>query len=283
VGDEDVREPELRLQFAHRVQHLRLDGDVQRRDRLVTHDEVGLDRQRAGEVDPLALPAGEGVRVAVVVLWVQPHCLQEAAGAGLPPLGVEHPAGAHRFLDDRTDLHPRVQRRLGVLEDELCVLTDRPECARAQFSQVSPFEVDGPVGRLDQPEDRSGERALPTARLADQPEGLAPVDVERDVVDRLHPIALHRERQPAVAVEVDLESSKGASGLREVLGQPVDPEERLAGIGIGREVRVAVGATVPEQAVQPTHRAPPSPGRTARGSRSAGSTRSRPPGTRLRV
>ena len=46
VRDEDVGQVEVRLQVAQQVQHLRLDRDVERRDRLVADDQLGL-RARA--------------------------------------------------------------------------------------------------------------------------------------------------------------------------------------------------------------------------------------------
>ena len=65
VGDEQVRETELGLQLLEQIDDLRLDRDVQRRDRLVADEELGVQGQRPGEADPLALPAGELVGVAV--------------------------------------------------------------------------------------------------------------------------------------------------------------------------------------------------------------------------
>ncbi len=69
--------PKLALQVAQQVQHLRLDRDVQRRDGLVGDQQLRFQRQRAGDADPLALAAGELVRVAVVVLGVQPDRLHQ--------------------------------------------------------------------------------------------------------------------------------------------------------------------------------------------------------------
>ena len=45
----------------------------------------GPQRQRAGDADALALPAGELVRVAVVVLRVQPDQLQQLLHPRLAP------------------------------------------------------------------------------------------------------------------------------------------------------------------------------------------------------
>ena len=55
VADEDVGEAELVLEIEQQVQHLRLDRLVERRDRLVEQQHPGLEGERAGNVDPLAL------------------------------------------------------------------------------------------------------------------------------------------------------------------------------------------------------------------------------------
>ena len=65
VGDEHQREVESILEVDEQVDDLRLDRHVQRRDRLVGEDHVGLDGQRPGEADALALATGELVGVAV--------------------------------------------------------------------------------------------------------------------------------------------------------------------------------------------------------------------------
>ena len=69
--------PSCALQVAQQVQHLRLDRDVERRDRLVGDQQLRFQRERARDADALALPAGELVRVAVVVLGVQPDRLHQ--------------------------------------------------------------------------------------------------------------------------------------------------------------------------------------------------------------
>jgi serine kinase of HPr protein (carbohydrate metabolism regulator) len=64
VGDEQIGKAEAALQVLQQVDDLRLDRDVEGGDRLVAHDQVGIDRQRAGDADALALAAGELVRIA---------------------------------------------------------------------------------------------------------------------------------------------------------------------------------------------------------------------------
>ncbi len=64
VGDEQHGDAEPGLDFVEQFQHLRLHRDVERRYRLVRHQHVGIERQRAGNRDALALAAGELVRIA---------------------------------------------------------------------------------------------------------------------------------------------------------------------------------------------------------------------------
>ena len=78
VRDEDVRQVEVALQVAQEVEHLRLDRDVERRDRLVADDQLRRERERTRDADPLALAARELVRVAVVVLRAQPDASRAA-------------------------------------------------------------------------------------------------------------------------------------------------------------------------------------------------------------
>ena len=57
-------ETEIAPQVHEQVEHLRLDRDVERGDRLVADEEVGLHGERPGDGDALALAAGELVRKA---------------------------------------------------------------------------------------------------------------------------------------------------------------------------------------------------------------------------
>jgi hypothetical protein len=65
VGDEQQRHAVARLQRLQELQDLRLDGDVERRRRLVGDQEVGLVGQRHGDHHALALAARELMRIGV--------------------------------------------------------------------------------------------------------------------------------------------------------------------------------------------------------------------------
>ena len=81
VGDEQIGEAELLLQIHQQVDDLRLHRNVERRHRLVADDQLRVERQRAGDADALALPAGEFVRIAVERLGPQPDLAEQRLDA----------------------------------------------------------------------------------------------------------------------------------------------------------------------------------------------------------
>ncbi len=97
VGDEDVGETRIALlQFLQQVDHLRLDRDIQRRDRLVQDQQVGVAGQGAGDADALALAAGELMRV------VAAHGRVDAdRGEELIDLLAAGGLAGHRLLHDQ--------------------------------------------------------------------------------------------------------------------------------------------------------------------------------------
>ena len=64
VGDEQIRDVAALCEVVEQIQDLGLDRDIQRGDRLIADDEVGRERERAGDADALALAAGEFVGIA---------------------------------------------------------------------------------------------------------------------------------------------------------------------------------------------------------------------------
>lgn len=55
VGDEQVRDVSLALEIGEQVENLALDRNVERADGFVADDEIGAERQSAGDSDSLAL------------------------------------------------------------------------------------------------------------------------------------------------------------------------------------------------------------------------------------
>lgn len=65
VGDEQVGQPALLLQILHQVDDLGLNGHIQRGDRLIAHDHLGVQNHRPRQTDALPLTARKLVGIAV--------------------------------------------------------------------------------------------------------------------------------------------------------------------------------------------------------------------------
>ena len=77
----------LRREIEEQRDDLRLNRHVERGDRFVGDDERGVERQGAGDADPLTLAAAEFVRVAEDVITLETHELEQflRPGAALGP------------------------------------------------------------------------------------------------------------------------------------------------------------------------------------------------------
>ena len=113
--------------------------------------------------------------------------------------------------DDVADDHARVQGGLGVLEDHLHLPVEGPALiARRLVDVLAPVEHLA-ARRIVEPDQDPSRRGLAAARLADQAESLALVDLERDPVDRLQVLpadpevlleVFYLEQRPAVRAPV---------------------------------------------------------------------------------
>ena len=88
VADEQVADAKRRLQMLQLVHDLRADRHVERRDRLVQHDQPRVGHQRTGDGDALALAAAEFVREELCHVGLQADQLQHLGHALVPLLRV---------------------------------------------------------------------------------------------------------------------------------------------------------------------------------------------------
>ena len=222
VRNEEVREPELGLQVLQQVQDLRLDRDVERGYGLVAEHEIGLERERAGDADALALPARKAVRIPVEEARVQPDQAHQLLRHFGPVVGVADLVDDQRLAQDVEHRHPRAQRSERILED---VLHAAPEAH--QGLGAGAHDVDhraavveqhlAAVG-LERAHDHLGQRGLAATALADEAEAFAARDGEAHVVDR-------PEGRPLALAE------ESAAALLERLGDAADVEMDRRGVG----------------------------------------------------
>jgi hypothetical protein len=123
VRDEQIRDAELRLQILEQADHAGLNRHVERRHRLVEHDELRLHRERACDRDALPLTARELLGEAIRVIGIQADEVHDLAdppvdGVGFPALREE------RLGEDVVDRHPWIERGERILEDDLQLAAD---------------------------------------------------------------------------------------------------------------------------------------------------------------
>ena len=120
VGNKQIAQPQLILQAFEQIQHLRLHRYIERAGGLVAHDQFRFDRQRPGNADALALAAGKLMWIALTRVRRQAYLLQQLRHSGLTFRAAgANSLGAHTFLQDLAHQHARIERGVGVLEDDL--------------------------------------------------------------------------------------------------------------------------------------------------------------------
>ena len=92
---------------------------------------------------------------------------------------------AQRLADDLADAHARVERGVGVLENDLHLAAHFAQRRRRQRGKLLAPERDRSRSGLDQMHHTPAQRCLAAAGFADEPERLTRLDRERHTVDRL--------------------------------------------------------------------------------------------------
>ena len=174
VRDQHGRDLQLALNLADRAPQLFADLRVERAERLVEQQHLGLVRQRARDSDTLLLSTRELRRQAIVHAFERYQPQQFLAA--LPPVFGAHAPDAQRELDVLADAHVAEQRVVLKHEADAAL-----PCGHVR--DIVAVQGDAPVIDPGQPGDRAQQRALAAAAGAEQHEELALADFQRDVVD----------------------------------------------------------------------------------------------------
>ena len=214
VGDEQQRQAKAILQFEEQVDDLGLHGDVERRDRFVGDDHGGLDRERAGDTDALALAAGEGVRVAGRGLGRQVDEFEQFSDAGGDDGGRHDGVDAQRFGQRVANSHAGIERAVRVLEHHLDATVESASLVARERQDVRAIIGDAAGIGLMQADQAAREGGFAAAGFANDADRLTTGDGEADVVDGLE----HRAWPAAQGV-------KRGAAQRETLGEVVNFEQ----------------------------------------------------------
>ena len=118
VGDEEIGEAVALLEVAQQIDDLCTDGDIERADWFVEHEEFGAEGDGAGDVDALALASGELVRIAAEGGGIEADLGEEFVEAEVETLGRLFAVDGEGLGEDLADGHARVERSVGVLKDD---------------------------------------------------------------------------------------------------------------------------------------------------------------------
>jgi hypothetical protein len=116
----------------------------------------------------------------------QPDLLEQPAHARLGFVAAGDAMHQQRLHDRVAHRHARVERGERVLEDELDVAAQRLHVLLGQLEDVAAVELDGAALALDQAQQRAAGGRLAAARFTDQRQRLARMQVEAQLLHRMH-------------------------------------------------------------------------------------------------
>ena len=195
VGDQQVAGLALGLQLGQDVQDRGLDRNVERARGLVGDDDARIAGERARDRHALLEPTRQLARLEVEVALGETQVVGQLVDALVRGLALEPGQLAHRAAQDLAHGPAAVERRIGVLEDDLDrpLVLDRPAGGgRVELVVVELDRAPG-VGALDA-EDGLGQRRLARPGLADEAQRLAVVEREVDLDERRDAVAALVER-----------------------------------------------------------------------------------------
>ncbi len=108
MRNEKIGQVILVLQVHHQVDDLRLNRNIQRRDRFIADDQVGVQRQCPCDADALALAAGKFVRIGVHQRGTQPNPGEQRRHPILPLTRRAGAMNGQRLTNDVPGGHARV-------------------------------------------------------------------------------------------------------------------------------------------------------------------------------
>src|SRR6266545_3866722 len=172
VRDEDEGELAAFLQPLQQQQYLRLDRNVEGRDRLVGNEELGLERERAGDTDALTLAAAELVRVAHHRIGGQPDFGEKRVCALFAFRLACDAVHAHRLDQRLADPPARIERGIGILEDDLQLAAQLSHARVACRHHILALEDDLSGVGFDETQACTAGGRLAAAGFADEAERL---------------------------------------------------------------------------------------------------------------
>ena len=163
--------PKLVLKSAQKIENARLNGNIERGDRLIGHENARLEGKRARNGNSLALPARHFTRILVKYGRTQPH-ISKKSGNTIIYLFIaprDSFAVSQNFRKRLANGHSRIEGAYSILKDHLH--GDIGAIHRAARNALKPHK-------------RLCYRGFAAPRLADNPDNLALAKRKRNALYR---------------------------------------------------------------------------------------------------
>src|SRR5262245_57759485 len=111
---------------------------------------------------------------------------------------------SHRTADDFGDLHARIERGEGILEDHLNITPDLAHLVRRQSENIFSLKMDTACRGCDQARDQAGSGGFSTAAFAHQSDFLALPESDVETVDGFQDYWSAQQSHKRVAAQVKM-------------------------------------------------------------------------------
>ena len=136
VRDEEIGEAVALLEIAEQVDDLCADGDIEGADGFVEDEELGAEGDGAGDVDALALAAGELVGIAAEGVGIEADFGEEFVQAGFEAVWGRFAVDGEGLGEDLADGHAGVERGVGILEDDGEAAAEAAHLAGVELQEI---------------------------------------------------------------------------------------------------------------------------------------------------
>jgi len=191
MRNKQICKSEVALQSREKVDDLCTDANIKRRDGFVADNKLRPQCECTSYDNALPLSAAKLVWVTAQRRRVEANRTQEItnlgsivfpvsrglAGIGSPVL-MDYQWFGNRILHP----HARIQRAERVLKNDLHISSMTPKFASARCQQVASSKTNCPESWFDESQDKTAQSAFAGAGLADQSQGFAGLNVERNIV-----------------------------------------------------------------------------------------------------
>jgi hypothetical protein len=188
VRDKQIGDAGSPLNILQQVDDLRLDRNIERRDRLVEYQDLRLDRERARDTGALALAAGQLVRIAIEVVARQADTFEQFGDLAAPFIRLADSMETKRIRNRLLDRPARVQTGVRVLEHDLDEAVKSQEVLSKKFATVPSVEDQRPLREARKADKATRQRRLAATGLPDNCKSLGGIKIERNAAQRVNRI-----------------------------------------------------------------------------------------------